>query len=171
MCHSFFCGDGRFCNPDVENSYRVLLVPWTAVLYPVSTVQYPVPRVFTTTVPPYYSTTPRFLGYNLFVATIMTAPPLFVSHFCPFLACLCCDCCHSCYNPHLQKRNRQHSKDQDNLSMELTPVTCEDLALCRSVPTRRALLETLPYLSGLVVRLKTLDRLEKFRRLLLLSAV
>ena len=55
--------------------------------------------------------------------------------------------------------------------MELTPVTCEDLALCRSVPTRRALLETLPYLSGLVVRLKMLDRLEKFRRLLLLSAV
>jgi hypothetical protein len=74
---SFFCGDGRFCNPDVENSYRVWLVPWTVVLYPVSTVQYPVPRVLTTSVPPYYSTTPCRFCYNFFVVTIMTAPPLF----------------------------------------------------------------------------------------------
>jgi hypothetical protein len=38
-----------------------------------------------------------------------------------------------------------------------------------SVPTCCALLETLPYLFGLVVQLKTLKCLEKFRRCLLLS--
>ncbi len=48
--------------------------------------------------------------------------------------------------------------------MELTPVTCKDLALSRSLPTRCALLETLSYSFGLVVRQKTSDRLEKLRR-------
>ena len=53
---AFFCGDCRFRNPDVENSYRVWLVQWLLVLYPVSTTQYPVPRV-ATMVSQYYSTT------------------------------------------------------------------------------------------------------------------
>ena len=42
---SIFCGDGRFRNPDVKNSYRVQFVPCLVVLYPQSTIQYPVPRV------------------------------------------------------------------------------------------------------------------------------
>ena len=55
----------------------------------------------------------------------------------------------------VDKLNKKERRPRQLVNGELTPVTCEDLALSCSVPTRCALLEMLPYSFGLVVLLSS----------------
>ena len=109
---SIFCEDGRFRNPDVKNSYRVWFVPCLVVLYPLSTIQYPVPRLLSTTVPLYYSTT-TLPSCCCFLVVIITTAPSFVALCCSLLlfpAPLCCNCCRSSHLFYLLKQDRSTAK-------------------------------------------------------------